>query len=658
LTLQKGSLQTTLGHIFGTALRGFVAAFGRFGRTLARFLSANSPKAYRIAFIVLGVLVVLMVGSLAYLRATHQRVNAWDSAFLLDGGWRLLNGQRPHTDFSSPFGAVSLLVITLGMAVTRGSAAALSIGYAIVFPFITLWAWWISRRRLSAVNAFLFAGMAGLLTIGTHRLGSSYQLATYAMQYNRLGWALITILALQLFLAPIGRRDPNDGDAAAGGRHRFFSSCLLEGVSTGALLGLLLFTKITYFVAGVALLAVATLLLARRRQTLPGQAGPELPLSSRGTSPIGTGGPLTNPGFYGLGLGFVVVVLAMLAYLRFDVVSFVSDMRMLSGAQSLVARMDALRAVFSPNLVPLLLLGLVLILTLILVSRPGGGWGSESRRGPGDNRLLAWPPLVGGVAVALAGLFTCSANAQQGAIPLLGVAALIFVETVRRSQQSAAADDLRGSPASSSRRPGRLRTSIWVVSSLTAAYLVGSIFLAEAGSVAYSAGWKAVYASRVPLSGHVQSEAMKDLLFPPRDPWEINGQEALVANILLRPADRPDLTSQQYAAWINDGLALLRRHVTDSSRVLSLDWVNPFPFALGLPSPRGDALCWALGLLQSADHHPDAQDVLGDAGFVMEPKRAISPSTYEFKKEFLEPELSKDFEMVDESPLWILYERK
>lgn len=632
LTLHRGSLQTTLGRIFGTGLRGLIAALDRFGRLLARFLSACSPRAYRIALIALGVLVVLMIGGLVYLRATHQRVNAWDSAFLLDGGWRLLNGQRPHTDFYSPFGAVPLLIVTLGMAATRGSAAALSIGYAIIFPFVTLWAWWISRRRLSAVNAFLFAGMVGLLTIGTHRLGSSYQDSTYAMQYNRVGWALLAMFVLQLFLAPLGRREQNNGEAAAGRRDRFVSSGLLEGVSAGTLLGLLLFTKITYFAAGIGLLAVAALLRARRRWP--------------------------RAGYYGLGLGFAAVVLAMLVYLRFDVVSFLRDMRTLGGAQSLAMRMEALRHVFSPNLVPLLLLGPALVLTLILVARRTASRESESRQDSGYHRLQAWSPLIGGIAVALTGLFTCSANAQQGAVPLLGVAALIPLEMVRRSRRDRADGSLPDDPASSVRHPGNWRTGAWVVSSLITVFLVGSIVLAEAGSVAYSVGWKARYASMVPLSGHVQSDPMKDLLFPPPDGRGGQGQEWLVANILGRPANRPYLTSQQYAAWVNDGLTLLRRHVTESSRVLSLDWVNPFPFALGLPSPRGDALCWALGLLQSADHHPDAQDVLGDATFVMEPKRAIAPPTYEFKKEYLGPVLATGFEMVDESELWILYERK
>lgn len=658
LTLHKGSLQTTLVRIFGTGLRGLITSLDRFGRLLARFLSACSPRAYRNALIALGVLVVLMIGGLVYLRATHQRVNAWDSAFLLDGGWRLLNGQRPHTDFYSPFGAVPLLIVALGLAVTRGSAAALSIGYAIIFPFVTLWAWWISRRRLSAVHAFLCAGMVGLLTIGTYRLGSSYRDTTYAMQYNRIGWALLTMLVLQLFLAPLQRREQSKGKADAGRRDRFVSSGLLEGVSAGALLGLILFTKITYFGAGIGLLAVAALLRARRWQPRAGRADPGVLLPGRRVGPMGTSGPLARPGYYGLGLGFTGVVLAMLVYLRFDVVSFFRDMLTLGGAQSLAMRMEALRRVFSPNLVPLLLLGLALILTLTLVARRAASRGSEPRHAPGYRRLQTWSPLIGGIAVALAGLFTCSANTQQGAVPLLGVAALIPLEMVRRSRRDRADDGPPDDPASSLWHPGNWRTWIWVVSSLTTVFLVGSIFLADAGSVAYSAGWKARYASGVPASAHIQSDAMKDLLFPPADGREGQGQERLVASILGRPADDPHFSSQQYAAWVNDGLALLRRHVTDSSRVLSLDWINPFPFALGLPSPRGDALCWAVGLLQSADHHPDAQEVLGDATFVMDPKRSIAPLTYEFKKDYLGPELSKGFERVDQSELWILYERK
>ena len=637
-----GGSQVGLARIFGTGFRGSAAALAYFGRLLARLLSASSPRAYRIALVVLGVLVVLMIGSLIYLRATHQRVNAWDSGFLLDGGWRLLRGQRPHTDFYSPFGAIPLLVVTLGLAVTRGSAAALTIGYAIIFPVVTFLAWWISRRRLSAVYALLFAGMVGLLTIGTHRLGASYRDVTYAMQYNRLGWALLAMVTLQLFLAPMGRRNSDDREADAGRGRRLLSSELVEGVSVGALLGLLLFTKITYFVTGVAMLVVAALLSAR-------------PWQSR----RGTGGPLDGTGPCGLGIGFVVVVLAVLVYLRFDVVSFLGDMRMLSGAQSLAVRTEALKAVFSSTVGPLLLLGLVLVLAVIPLASAQRWTGPEPWRKAGQvtDHLRTWTPLISGAVIAVAGVLTCSANAQRGGIPLLGVAALIPLEMARRVQPGFADGGPGDRSTSAAPHSGSWSTGSWVVASLVAVFLVGSIFLADAGSVAYSAGWKALSASKMPSSGRVQSASMKDLLFPPRR-LEDTGQQAVVAAILRRPADEPYLTPQQYAAWLNDGLALLRRHVTDSSRVLSLDWFNPFPFALDLPSPRGDSIAWHLGLLVSPSHHPDPKRVLGDATFVMDPKRPIAPYTYGFKKGILKPGLAAAFKKVDESALWILYERK
>ena len=654
-----GGSQVGLARIFGTGFRSSAAALAYFGRQLARLLSASSPRAYRIALVVLGVLVVLMIGSLVYLRATHQRVNAWDSGFLLDGGWRLVRGQRPHTDFYSPFGAIPLLVVTLGLAVTRGSAAALTIGYAIIFPFVTFLAWWISRRRLSAVYALLFAGMVGLLTIGTHRLGASYRDVTYAMQYNRLGWALLAMVTLQLFLAPMGRRNSDDREADAGRGRRLLSSELLEGVSVGALLGLLLFTKITYFVTGVAMLVVAALLSARPWQSRRGRVDSGRLSSDPGVSRADAGGPLDGTGPCGLGIGFAVVVLAVLVYLRFDVVSFLGDMRMLSGAQSLAVRTEALKAVFSSTVGPLLLLGLVLVLAVIPLASAQRGTGIEPWRKPGHvtDRLRTWTPLISGAVIAAAGVLTCSANAQRGGIPLLGVAALIPLEMARRVQPSLADGGPGDRSTSAAPHPGNWSTRSWVVASLVAVFLVGSIFLADAESVAYSAGWKALSASKMPSSGRVQSASMKDLLFPPRR-LEDTGQQAVVAAILRRPADEPYLTPQQYAAWLNDGLALLRRHVTDSSRVLSLDWFNPFPFALDLPSPRGDSIAWHLGLLVSPSHHPDPKRVLGDATFVMDPKRPIAPYTYGFKKGILKPGLAAGFEKVDESDLWILYERK
>jgi hypothetical protein len=547
-------------------------------------------------------------------------VNAWDSAFLLDGGWRLLHGQRPHTDFYSPFGAIPLLIVTLGMALRGASAAALSLGYAIVFPFVTLWAWWIARRRLSAVTALLFAAMAGFLLVATHRLGSPLTSVTYAMQYNRLGWALLAMAALQLFARHSSEAGPAPATGAAKPRWRKLSPGALDGASLGALLGLLLFTKVTYFVTAAVLLLLSALL--------------SRPLRSRAA------------GWAGTVAGFAVVLLAVGGYLRFDLASFLRDMRMLAGVQSLSSRLEALKNVLAPNLAPLILLGgaLILAFAALLVSRQerGTSWWRPS--------ASAWAfPLLGSAAMVLAGLVTCSANAQRTAIPLFAVAALTLTEELRHVMAKGANTTLG--------RPARLVPAAFLACALLSIYLIAGVLIPDAASVAYSSAWKAFRAERAPATARVDSLAMADLLLPPGR-YESSSPQAVLQAIIKRPTEQASLTSLQYAVWLNDGLALLRPHLNADSRVICLDWINPFSFALGLPSPRGDALCWDFGLLVSDTHHPAAENVLRDATLVMEPKRPIAPFTESFKKRLLGAQLAAHFRVADQSTLWILYARQ
>ena len=589
------------------------------GRGLGGFLTACSPRAYRAAFAILVAAVVVTAGLLLYMGASHQRVNAWDSAFLLDGGWRLLHGQRPHTDFYSPFGALPLLIVTLGMAVRGASAAALSLGYAIVFPFVTLWAWWIARRRLSAVTAFLFAAMAGFLLVATHRLGSPFTSVTYAMQYNRLGWALLAMTALQLFARHSSEAGAASATGAAKPRWRRLSPGALDGASLGALLGLLLFTKVTYFVTAAVLLLLTALLIR--------------PFRSRA-------------GWAATVASFAVVLLAAAGYLRFDLVSFLRDMRMLAGVQTLSSRLEALKNVLASNLAPLILLGgaLILAFAALFVSRQKRGtpWWRPS--------ASAWAfPLLGSITMVLAGLVTCSANAQRTVIPLFAVAALTLTEELNRIMAKGASATLG--------RPARLVPAAFLACALLSVYLLAGVLIPDAASVAYSSAWKALRAGQAPATARVDSFAMADLLLPPGR-YESSSPQAVLQAVRNRPADQASLTSLQYAAWLNDGLALLRPHLNADSRVICLDWINPFSFALGLPSPRGDALCWDFGLLVSDTHHPAAENVLRDATLVMEPKRPIAPFTESFKKRLLGAQLAAHFRVADQSALWILYARQ
>jgi len=574
---------------------------------LGAFL-AERPGAYRLALVGLVAMVVVTIGMLLAFGCSHQWSCAWDSAFLLDGGWRLLGGQRPHVDFYSPLGAVPLLLVALGMLVAGPRGAALTYGPAIVFPGITLAAWWIARRRLPALPALIFSSMVGFTLVATHYPGHPFHDTTYAAQYNRLGGALLAVLLLEVLLPPRNaERTPgavhDSGSASVAG--------ILEGLWAGAILGLLLFTKITYFGMGMAAVALAGWSCFRWR--------------------IAAWGAMVGAA--------AAVGLCVMGYLGFDLAAFDADMKMLAAVQDADFRIVALANAVRWNRGPL---GLLLVMMALLI-RP-------MRRGNPDAVLASWP-LIATMAVVgiFVGLFIYSTDGISGMPPAFAVAALVLAENLRRR-----------CAISAPLRPETFEQGFkYLLASGLAACLAGVIVVHGSLSVAYSFAWHWLRADRLPAAAIVDSPTMGDVLLPPRaDEARLADREAVIASILQRDPDQPDPTSYQYACWTNDGLDLLRRHVGAESRIFVMDWVNPFSFALGLPSPRGDALYWHAGRVFDEEHFPAADRVFAEVTLVMVPERPIQPASKRALLQVYGHALRSRFEPIDESKLWTLYARR
>jgi hypothetical protein len=565
----------------------------RADKITALFL-AVSRSAYRRAFVALTILVLLTFTLCLALGCSHQALFPCDAAILLEGGWRLYQGQRPHTDFYSPLGVVPLLMTASGMWLLGPDDRALQTGYTLLFPLATFAAWALARRRFPAFPAFLFAALIGVLLVGMRSLNVAYWFASYAMQYNRLGWVLFCLLALTLLVPP--RMPPS--------RRQEW----LEGIAIGVLLALLAFTKVNYVVMGLALLVASVLLFGVAWRT-----------------------------FVGLLIGGTAATLALLAYLHFDAAAIIGDLRMLSGAQKLPERLRDLGEVTARN-APWLVL---LVLLVILLSQP-------SRREEADRAAFPWPRWVlAALLLVGVGLVICSANSQHLDIPTFGFAALILVEGFRR----------RHVPATSGNELPADSRRTFLLASLAAAGLVGMILLTDLASIVYSFSWPfrpteiaqaiAIDSERLP---HLRMQKLDD---DRKDPRPV--EQA----ILEGPKEQEHFfAAYQYGAWVNDALALLRKHVKPDSRVVVFDWINPFSFALGLASPRGDALWWHYGRVMDENHHPPAERILHDATLVIVPRRSSHPHDTKFLERCCGSLLNTEFEELDESRLWVLYGRK
>ncbi len=562
---------------------------------LLRPLLACKPSAFHLALgLLLAVIVITMAMAFSF-GCSHQWSYAWDSAFALDGGWRLLGGQRPHTDFYCPLGVVPLLVVALGMVAAGPCGSALTYGYAIVFPVLTLAAWGLARRRLPAVCALVFALLVGFTLIATHYAGGSFYDTTYAAQYNRLAWALLCLLLLMSLLPP---RQTESARLA-----------VLEELCAGAILALLLFTKITYFGAGLVGVALGVAVHGKRRS-----------------------------GWLGMLSGFAGVALVIMCYLRFDLASLLADMKTLADVQDTRSRVLSLaneirwkrRALF------------LLLAVIALFLRP-------MREPRFRDRLPGWPATsLIAVVVMFLGVFICSTDGISGFPPAFALAALVLAESFRRRCD-----------VSANLAPGDFEIGFkYLLGCALAIYLAGVIVVPGALSVAYSLGWKRNNAERFPQAVVGGSRTMADMIFPPLCEEVGLDRDAVVESILRREPREAGLTSYQYACWIEDGLVLLKKHATADSRIFVIDWVNPFPFALELPSPRGGALYWHAGRVTDEEHSPRPEQVFGEVTLVMVPKRAIQPASRQLLERVYGPLLDSRFQPVGESRLWSLYGRR
>jgi hypothetical protein len=245
---------------------------------------------YLTHFWVVATLAALLIAYLTYLYLlgpVPSTVYGNDVFLLLDGGWRILNGQAPNHDFYLSMGPIIYMWAAAGLGIAHYSASGLTIGFLLFAALIVLFAFLISRTRMTAAGSILFSTYILLLCTGPMPLGKNPNLdLTYAMLYNRFGYGLLGIIFLIQLLTP------RDGDE---GSH----SDWFAGIVTGLCLTVLFFLKITYFGVGALLVLLSTLAFADLR---------------------------TPRRLLAIACGLLPTTVAMLAFLRFDIRALIADL--------------------------------------------------------------------------------------------------------------------------------------------------------------------------------------------------------------------------------------------------------------------------------------------------------------------------------------------
>ena len=219
------------------------------GETIAR----RQVAGFGWIWAIIAALMIAVLGTLTLTTGPSYIMAPWDVFTLLGEAWRIVCGQVPHTDFHNPVGPLPYFLIALGMKISGLSLAGYVYGNALFFFVVSSWGAAVFFGRMRPAYAFLLTSFIAVLSVATRPLGYDPSITSYAMIYNRYGWVLLTIAFVQLFIAP-------EKDSAGKAR--------ADAASTGLLLGLLFYCKITYFGLGVTGLALAAILRVPIRKEL------------------------------------------------------------------------------------------------------------------------------------------------------------------------------------------------------------------------------------------------------------------------------------------------------------------------------------------------------------------------------------------------------
>jgi hypothetical protein len=173
------------------------------------------------------------------------------------------------------------------------------------------------------------------------------------------------------------------------------------------------------------------------------------------------------------------------------------------------------------------------------------------------------------------------------------------------------------------------------------ALLYFPIVLNDIQSIAYSAIWHRTKLASVPESQKFASPRLADFIVP-------EFAESI--------PKYEGFDTRAYINKVNDGLALIQKNTREEKRILSLDGINPFPFALGWKSPTGDAAWWWRKYSFSRELHPNPERVFGNTDIVMIPKRGEQTRfdlLYIYEKY-----VGKHFARKDESRDWTLWVKR
>jgi hypothetical protein len=175
-----------------------------------------------------------------------------DLFIFLDGAHRIASGQVPNRDFHTALGPLSFYVPALGYWISGTMGGAMPAAMAVTTVVLALPMIHILGSRLRPVVAIPYGLFLLLIVAVPMNLGESIASLSFAMFYNRIGWAALSLL-LVMYLRPENPRD---------------SQNLLDALCSAALALTMVYTKATYGLVAMAFLTFMLFDIRQRRWVL------------------------------------------------------------------------------------------------------------------------------------------------------------------------------------------------------------------------------------------------------------------------------------------------------------------------------------------------------------------------------------------------------
>jgi hypothetical protein len=513
----------------------------------------------------------LICGATVLIGAVPTRVFGHDIFFLLDNGWRVINGQRPHLDYYSPWGPVTFLITAAGLTISGNSVNGIGYGNALAAFIMGSWTFYVAKNRLTPSLRLVLSFFLAVLVAAPYPLGYSPFLSSHAMVYNRYGYALLGVIVLETF-------------RSSGGSGQDAREEWIGGISTGVALSLTLFLKASFFLVAVAVVVILSASFQR----------------------------LAIRRIAGLCLGSFFAALAMLAYLHFDALAMLSDLRMAAGAraESLDPQIPLLNVL---NHVGFLLGVLAFCKATAVVL---------------GNRVPAWSGwrlLLAGTFFFFVDIALMSSNWQFDGFPICAVFAVMVLSKIM---------EVRKAIPVQQQPPLRWYAAALCIGPL----LCAPLFVSDLAGLGFGLWNKARPSSSTVM--RFTAPNLKPLLLYQTEGYSTRSN------------------GSAYTTYVNDGVALLERETRPKEKILTMDMVNPFPYVMERRPPTGGIAAMAYHYTLGDGHRPSDDAYFGDADIVMVPKRPAQVDMYyrDFLKAY-EPGLRQRFKLVAESDWWRMYRR-